>query len=386
MRAEEYLNRNKLTIRHFDVVIAVIGDLSLIRKDKAATYRYYDGILMAKPGYGRDRPPHNIPEYDVESASWRGVAPAVRYELFKVTGGDRRFWHIFYLLACEQNRNNTGFVESPIECLNAPYSDNDMDFYYNSEVIKNQTLVFETVQYFEEGEGKGFFEPLDFLNLLWKQKTFILINMNRAQTVIDHLKRLRLDERRRHILLCFIIKWAGGYPVSNLDVQFRTTYSLIVKEFLNYPEDTPEKEFCRNNWQDNKAILGDLVSEDDWLRTQIEMLKEELNIRNSEIADLETANNQIDTTDTGDTKGTSRVQTVALLKILEKAGASKKNTDITKLTRLIAYLTGKNSKNTYDNARKGIAFTSYHHPEIDKVNELLDDINIGISIDKNNTY
>jgi hypothetical protein len=382
MRAEEYLNKIDSTIKYIDEVRAALADLSPIKNDEAATRRYYDSVLVGDTGYGRDRSHHSITDYDVEGAIWReDVAAQVRYGLFKATMADKSFGHIFYLLASEQNRVNPEFAENPIDCIYVPYADNDMDFYYNTKNVPCTTLVPETVQYFEKGAGKGFFEPLDFLNLLWAQREFIHKNIDRAQTVVDYLNGLHLDERRRHILLCFIIKWAGGYPISNLNNQYRMTHSLIVKEFLKYPEDTPEKEFCRNNWHDNRAVSGDLISEDDWLRIQIEMLKKALSEKDAEITNLK---NQSDMTNMDDKKGTLKVQTATLLQILKKAGVDKSNTDITKLVRLIAYLTGKNLANTYEAARIGITFAPNHHEEIDKVNEYLDDINIGISIDKNN--
>lgn len=127
-------------------------------------------------------------------------------------------------------------------------SKNDFDFYYNAGNIQNQDLVFETVEYFETGERKGFFEPLEFMNLLWEQYNFVNNTIDKPHTVITALKALPMTGEQKHVLFGFILKWFGGYPVENMNIQYGATLRLIEKEFLSYPEDTPEKDFCRRDW------------------------------------------------------------------------------------------------------------------------------------------
>jgi hypothetical protein len=68
----------------------------------------------------------------------------------------------------------------------------------------------------------------------------------------------------------------GGYPIGNMDTQYKTTYSLIVKEFLAYPKDTPEKEFCKAKWYvETSRLYGDLIHNEEYERAQIEVLKKE---------------------------------------------------------------------------------------------------------------
>ncbi|MDR2407928.1 MAG: hypothetical protein LBE13_07440 [Bacteroidales bacterium] len=431
MKAIDYLNSFNSCLKYKDEVKRIIEEMHPIKYDEKATSDYYERILTPDLRYEKD----GIDFVSESGEINRFIAAEIRLELFKTVEEDKSFSYLFCLLAQEQNRINeenkvnllwiqrkfilenidkaqtvidhlNGINEenkvdksNPIDCIPLPYADNDMDFYYNTKNIPNTTLVPETIQYFKEGDGKGFFEPLDFLNLLWIQRKFILENIDKAQTVIDHLNGLHLDEKKRHILLCFIIKWAGGYPISNLNRQFKVTYSLIVKEFLKYPENTPEKEFCHNRWHNNLAISGDIATEEDWQEIQIDMMKKELKEKDAEIANLKTANNQNDTTskdaeiatannqsDTTSMGGTRKVKTVVLLQILEKIGAKKSNTDLAKLTRLIAYLIEKSPDKIYEIARQGITFTEHHSDEIDKANKLLGDINISISIDKNKQY
>jgi hypothetical protein len=127
-------------------------------------------------------------------------------------------------------------------------AENDFDFYYNTGNIPNHDLVSETVEYFETGVRKGFFEPLEFMNLLWKQYNYVNANIQKPHTVITALKALPMTDEQKHVLFGFILKWFGGYPVENMSIQYEATLRLIEKEFLSYPEDTPEKDFCRRDW------------------------------------------------------------------------------------------------------------------------------------------
>lgn len=127
-------------------------------------------------------------------------------------------------------------------------ANNDLDFYYNTENMPNQDLVFGTLEYFETGKRKGFFEPLEFMNLLWEQYNFVNTNIQKPHTTITTLKALPLTVDQKHVLFGFILKWFGGYPVTNMDKQYDTTLRLIEKEFLSYKKQTPEKKFCQKDW------------------------------------------------------------------------------------------------------------------------------------------
>jgi Leucine-rich repeat (LRR) protein len=143
-------------------------------------------------------------------------------------------------------------------------ANNDLDFYY-------QNQVSETIEYFKTGARKGFFEPLEFLNLFWEQKEFVHKNLADSDLVISHLKELPLTDEQKHVLLGFILKWWGGYPVryisqwdnvihntesDEITVQKQGTFNLITNEFLSYQGNTPEKEFCKRKRNENELIFA----------------------------------------------------------------------------------------------------------------------------------
>ena len=94
----------------------------------------------------------------------------------------------------------------------------DLNFYFNAKNIPNQELVFETYNYFLSGDGRAYFEPLDFLNLLFWHYKFLNENVEKPFDVLNQFRsaQFAISELQRHLLLGFILKWFGGYPVNNL--------------------------------------------------------------------------------------------------------------------------------------------------------------------------
>ena len=140
-------------------------------------------------------------------------------------------------------------------------ANNTLDFYTNEKHFPNQELVrIRTIEYFENGEGSRAFRPHEFLDLLWHQFAFINANIDKGDKVLDTLTNLPLTELEKHILFGFIIKWIGGYPLeapsgngnSRLHYQFR---KLLLQKFLAYDGHTPEKNFCRIDFEQRKELL-----------------------------------------------------------------------------------------------------------------------------------
>jgi hypothetical protein len=138
-------------------------------------------------------------------------------------------------------------------------ANNNLDFYLDKKNVRNQELVTDTVDYIKT-IAKDLFGPLEFLNLLWEQRMFVNENCKNPDTVIETLKWLPLTDAQKHVLYCFMLKWEGGYPVepytmgSDDDNLIANIYKPIEREFLNYGENTPEKEYCRRPRFENELI------------------------------------------------------------------------------------------------------------------------------------
>lgn len=160
----------------------------------------------------------------------------------------------------EDNNITFKYPNEEIQSLSAK---NGLDFYFNVDNIPNSELVFQTFDFFESGPRKGTFTPLGFLNLLREQECFVRRNLSgKVNSTLDVLKSLPLDDEQKHILFGFMLKWKGGYPIQVFDADEKIFYQLLENEFLSYPEQTPEKEFCSKKWIESqyKNISNKLVS------------------------------------------------------------------------------------------------------------------------------
>jgi hypothetical protein len=137
------------------------------------------------------------------------------------------------------------------------YSDaHDLNYYFNASYIPNQDLVFETYNFFKKGMGKDYFDPLDFLNLINWHYRFLTNNVGKPFDVLTQFNNLPLTDINKHLLIGFILKWFGGYPVNNLNTQFNSTLKLLESEYLEVIDRNTNK---RQNII-NQGLLGKNLS------------------------------------------------------------------------------------------------------------------------------
>lgn len=86
------------------------------------------------------------------------------------------------------------------------------------------------------------------------------------------------------------------------------------------------------------------------------------------------------------TKGSNKVKTAVLLELLNKIGKGKSQNDLSKICRLVAYLTGGSEAKIYNDAQGGIQLTNYHNAEIQQVNGILIDLGLEIKLKKDVEY
>ncbi|OQP56452.1 P-loop NTPase fold protein [Niastella populi] len=121
-----------------------------------------------------------------------------------------------------------------------------LDWYTDVKNIPNQNLVSTTLEFMQRHHLK-LVNPLDFINLLYKQIDDLKSSLDRPDDYLNQLKTLPVAQSLRYTLFGMILKWHGGYPVNNLNPQYNAILQLVEREFLSMtaPEGSPEKEFCR---------------------------------------------------------------------------------------------------------------------------------------------
>jgi hypothetical protein len=81
-----------------------------------------------------------------------------------------------------------------------------------------------------------------------------------------------------------------------------------------------------------------------------------------------------------------KVRSVVILELLKKLQLGTVHNDLTKICKLIAFLTGNSYDRIYNELQKGVFFSNYHKKEIDEANKILTELNALISIDKDKQY
>jgi len=81
-----------------------------------------------------------------------------------------------------------------------------------------------------------------------------------------------------------------------------------------------------------------------------------------------------------------KVRSVTILELLQKLQLGTAHNDLTKICKLIAFLTGNSYNSIYNEVQKGIYFSKFHSKQIDEANKILEELNALISIDINKQY
>ena len=75
-----------------------------------------------------------------------------------------------------------------------------------------------------------------------------------------------------------------------------------------------------------------------------------------------------------------KVRSVIILELLKKMQLGTAHNDLTKICKLIAFLTGNSYNSIYNEVQKGICFSNFHGRQIDEANKILEELNASISI------
>ena len=81
-----------------------------------------------------------------------------------------------------------------------------------------------------------------------------------------------------------------------------------------------------------------------------------------------------------------KVRSVIILEMLKQMQLGTAHNDLTKICKLIAFLTGNSYNSIYNEMQKGVYFSNFHSKQIDEANKMLEELNASISIDKNKQY
>ena len=81
-----------------------------------------------------------------------------------------------------------------------------------------------------------------------------------------------------------------------------------------------------------------------------------------------------------------KVRAIAILELLKKMNAGTAHNDMSKISNLIAFLTGNGHTRIYSELRKGITLTNYHTKDINQINNIFAELNLEITINPEKNY
>ena len=113
---------------------------------------------------------------------------------------------------------------------------------------------------------------------------------------------------------------------------------------------------------------------------EIDLIKRTKELSNADRQVAETV--EKDSTDAASIK----VRSVVISEMLKKMQLGAAHNDLTKICKLIAFLTGNSYNSIYNEMQKGIYFSNFHSKQIDEANKILKELNASIAIDKHKQY
>lgn len=152
-------------------------------------------------------------------------------------------------------------------------------------------------------------------------------------------------------------------------------YKTFAHQQYNHSANDPLHKFFESQvdliklrFQKKKAAVSTTPSDAD--PVEVEALKEK-------ISELE---NELEKQNTDKQGNTMKGKCLVVELLLKKINVTTANTDLSKIARLAAYLTGTTEKHSYKIMQPGIELGDYHADEIKRINKIMQELNIDISL------
>jgi hypothetical protein len=358
MRAYEYIEMNRLSIQYIDDITKVITDLMPVRKDKKATDKYYNQFLLSDWRYNVYQ--KELHEYRLNNDSEakepilkkiKGEIPhaealAFRNQLFEVIKEDESFGYLFYQLGVEKNKNTAFHKSKPIQCVPDDVVIINAISRYRDDYPKNNLDEFL--------DDSFNYEQYNFLtenDIFSENSENLLPYFNTTYLIYDKIRRLKnkLSEVSQYCKQFEFLNDVHKYWILSFVIQ-------IIDEFENQDK---QLERCKNE-----------------IHKIIHLLEKQLYPNGIGIETQDNSENEL-------TQRTFKVTTDVMMLILKQAGICAVSDDKAKIARLISYVTGFSTERIRQRLSNTEELTSRHKTEIEKINKILNDLNVELSINYN---
>lgn len=272
-----------------------------------------------------------------------------------------RIYHILLALQDNSNTNLKPIIITPLTIFNHAYN----WFCY----VSNERHPEELVPIIKQKISNEFLahETDVILSTLCVIASF---NANNNQNIEFFLTRLKSNINPSY--------WELFAPILKTELELPSSFEEL-KSKGDKIDNLSEKELFYNDYltrYKQAKAKGNITEQ---ITHEIELIK-----RRRELATTTTTNTT--EPEANNSQASIKVSTVVIMEMLKLMGHGKATNDLTKICKLIAFITGRSYEKIYNEAQKGIYLTGYHAKEITEVNKILFDLNISISIEKDKQY
>lgn len=350
MRAKEYIACSGASLKYPAEIKQIIADMLPLRASREHTVDYYNkhlipdirrqGYLLQKDLFDKNNAMQteapepfqmNAGELPVETAS------AIRDELFEVIKDDKSFGHLYSLLG---NLRNSQHPSNPIDCV--PDERGIVD------ALKKQRDDYpksDLAEYLDDDLNFAQYRKLRDSGI--SDEAALLAWFNNAYHIYDELRLVKANP-------------------------------LAASRFYQADESCVTPEAKTQTYRFICTLIETTAKDDKRLgRIREELLR---------VLPADPSSDDNTGDDGGKTKGNNKIKTVVICELLNKLGRGKSFNDLSKICRLVAYLTGGSEKKLYNDAQKGIQFSDFHKNELSEVNNLLDELGLQINLTKDKEY
>lgn len=237
MRAKEYLELHKVSIKHMEEVSHIVADLMPLRLNKQATDEYYNHRLSADirrrdfllrtelyeqgNAMQKERPVLEVLDKEIPVE----IAAEIREVLFEVITGDESFGYLYFLLGTEQNAKHRTNpidcipdrkrIESAIKRYRDDYPKALLDEYLNDELNYSQYDRLTSGHYMKDDEQK----MLHYFNRVFEVYDKLRLCKQSVSGVRNFLKSLQFeDDIQRYWTLDFIVRLIERYEYDDVQL------------------------------------------------------------------------------------------------------------------------------------------------------------------------
>jgi hypothetical protein len=403
MRAKEYIEINKGKLEFAEQVQAILTHCAKIRTDFSKTIKFYENYLSSVEKIQHYFEKLKLPKIKKESF-WK----LLREELQQTIRADKSFSYLYQCVSQEKDMLQTHISAGEVrECISQQFED------YPKQSIDDSVSNETNKEYFENirNEFTKSDDILNVFNTAYEIFDNIRLQMYKPIQASYYFKEYQYkSDRHKYFILPLVASYLKNYDydLTTAQVKNKQKVSEELSKYIAQSID-PQSEIvkAKSYWYFFQNTLKTAVGDKEKLELLITKQTEFNQMSESErqnfgaefgrncqleidkIKQLQALNvsTEEEPTDKDNTQvAPVKVRSIVISELLKKMQLGTVQNDLTKICKLIAFLTGNSYNSIYNEMQKGIFFAKSHSKYIEEANKILAELNSSISINKDKQY